>query len=158
RMVLLACNRAGYGNLSELVTRGRRAAEKGSYRLRREDLEDGLPGCLALWLPGPVPDESEARWLSGRFRGDSWIAVELLRGPDDAAQLAALADIGRRLALPLVASGDVHLHVRSRKRMSDVLTAIRLGVTVSEAGSALLPNSERHLRTIGRLAQIYPAA
>jgi DNA polymerase III alpha subunit len=51
RLVLLAMDRAGYGNLCRLITRGRRAAPKGSYHLTRADLENGLPGCLALLLP-----------------------------------------------------------------------------------------------------------
>src|SRR6266704_4565184 len=52
RLVLLATSRAGYGHLSELISRGRRAAEKGRYRLSRADLAAGLPDCLALLLPG----------------------------------------------------------------------------------------------------------
>ena len=52
RLVLLATDRAAYGRLCALITRGRRNAEKGSYRLARSDLETDLAGCLALWLPG----------------------------------------------------------------------------------------------------------
>ena len=84
-LVLLAASRRGYGQLCRLITRGRRAAEKGSYRLVRADLArtDGsaetpagaspldreikvvaetsaatpvdLDDCLALWLPGTTP-------------------------------------------------------------------------------------------------------
>ena len=50
------------------------------------------------------------------------------------------------------------MHVRSRRPLQDVLTAIRLKTTVRAAGSALFPNAERHLRTLPRLAQIYPPA
>ena len=50
-LVLLATDRASYGRLSSLITRGRRAAEKGSYHLTRADFDGGLPGCLALLLP-----------------------------------------------------------------------------------------------------------
>ena len=52
RLVLLATDREGYGNLAELITTGRRRTSKGSYHLTREDLESGIPGCLALWLAG----------------------------------------------------------------------------------------------------------
>src|SRR5215469_9623332 len=38
RFALLATNRASYGNLSAFITRGRRSAAKGSYRLTRSDL------------------------------------------------------------------------------------------------------------------------
>src|SRR5437762_7962275 len=158
KLVLLACNRAGYGNLSELITRGRRAAIKGSYKLTRADLNDGLPHCLALWIPDAPANEEHALWLRERLPGASWITVELLRGADDDAWLAELQSLGRKASLPLVAAGDVHMHRRSRKRLADVLTAIRLGVPVTEARCRLLPNSERYLRPIGRLANLYPPA
>src|SRR5690606_12168705 len=51
RLVLLARNRQGYGNLSQLVTAARRRAPKGCYRLLPEDLQSGLADCVALWVP-----------------------------------------------------------------------------------------------------------
>ena len=88
RLVLLATDRESYGNLAALITRGRRSAVKGSYRLSRADLGDGIAGCLALWLPGRVPDADEARWLKPRFRDALWIAVERLLEADDAKRCA----------------------------------------------------------------------
>ena len=58
--------------------------------------------------------------------------------------------------MPLVAAGDVHMHVRSRKPLQDVMTATRVGRPLTECGLELQPNAERHLRTRLRLAQIYP--
>lgn len=176
RLVLLATDRTGYGNLSELISLGRRQAEKGSYHLSLADLEQGLPGCLAIWLseagqggePDFPPDETDGApssldprltlldYLSPRFPQALWIGVNLVRGDDDAGHLTSLADLSRTSGLPLVAVGDVCLHVRSRKRLHDVMTAIRLGRPVAECGRALLPNGERHLRSLGRLAAIYP--
>ena len=46
RLVAIATSLNGYGNLCELITQGRRNAEKGSYRLTWEDFSHGLPGCL----------------------------------------------------------------------------------------------------------------
>jgi error-prone DNA polymerase len=48
------------------------------------------------------------------------------------------------------------MHVRSRRRLQDVLTAVRLGRPVAQCGQALFPNAERHLRLRVRLAQLYP--
>ena len=158
RLVLLATDRESYGNLAALVTRGRRSAVKGSYRLSRADLGDGIAGCLALWLPGRVPDADEARWLKPRFREALWIAVERLLEADDAARCADLAAIAATLALPLVAAGDVHMHARGRRALQDTLTAIRLKTTVAQAGGALHPNGERHLRPLATLERIYPAS
>ncbi|MGP1685218.1 MAG: PHP domain-containing protein, partial [Giesbergeria sp.] len=156
KLVLLATDREGYGNLSELITRGRRRATKGRYALETVDLDQGLPGCLALLLPGAVPDVGEARWLAERFSGRAWIVAELLCGANDKARLAALRELGQACGLPLVAAGDVHMHLRSRRKLQDTLTAIRLGKPVAQCGLALYPNAERHLRLRLRLANLYP--
>jgi error-prone DNA polymerase len=190
RLVLLATDRESYGRLSALITRGRRSAEKGSYRLTRADLADGVEGCLALWIPGceadtfsrgtlasdassgstfasdafpdgALPDTQwmdEARWLSTRFRGNLWIAAERLLDADDAARCEKLIAIAASLGLPIVAAGDVHMHERERRSLQDTLTAIRLKTSVAEAGYALHPNGERHLRPIETLRRIYPPA
>ena len=52
KFVALALNRAGYAQLCRLITRGRRQAQKGQYRLSRADFEAlPLPECFILWLP-----------------------------------------------------------------------------------------------------------
>src|SRR5579864_9155236 len=51
KLVLLATDRASYGDLSQLITRGRRNAVKGTYRLTRNDIAERASTCLALWLP-----------------------------------------------------------------------------------------------------------
>ena len=158
RFVLLAQNREGYGNLSDLITRGRRNAKKGAYRLSRKDIGPGLEHCLALWLPPSQPQCADASWLAGHFPGRTWIAVELLARGGDWDRLAALQDIGRRTGLPCVACGDVHMHVRGRRALQDALTAIRLGVPVAQTGRALYPSGERHLRRYEILEHIYPQA
>ncbi|HYN38273.1 MAG TPA: error-prone DNA polymerase, partial [Rhodospirillales bacterium] len=93
---------------------------------------------------------------AARFPGRAWLAVELFRAPDDAELLAAAGELATAAGLPLVAAGDVHMHVAERRPMQDTLTAIRLGVPVADAGDALHPNGERHLRTRLRLARQYP--
>ncbi|MGA9367569.1 MAG: error-prone DNA polymerase [Steroidobacteraceae bacterium] len=156
KLVVLATNRRGYGRICRLITRGRRAAEKGDYALTRADLEaNGLEHCLLLWLP-ERPSSEEARWLKERFPDRLWIAVELLRDGMDRGRLETLQRVGRDYALPLVASGDVHMHVRARRRLQDAVTAIRHNVPIWEAGRRLYPNGERYLRERERLAKLYP--
>jgi error-prone DNA polymerase len=156
RVVLLATNRESYGNLSSLITEGRRNATKGQYRLSFGDICKGLPGCLALLLPDPLPSVEQAQQLAAGFPDRCWLAVELFRGADDAGQLAELSALGKVAGLPLVAAGDVHMHVAERRMLQDALTSIRLGVAVFAAGAALYPNGERHLRERAELAHIYP--
>ena len=158
RLVLLATSREGYGDLSQLITLGRRRAGKGRYRLERGDLEQGLADCLAMLLPGPEPDLSQAEWLQSRFPGRAWIGVELHRTGADRARLALLQSLASAVGLPLVAAGGVLMRDPGQQPLLDAMTAIRLGKTLAEAGLALQSNSERHLRSRPRLARFYPQA
>jgi error-prone DNA polymerase len=157
KLLLLATDRPGYGNLCELITHGRRKAPKGQYLLAREDLETGLDGCLAVWLPSTSPEPAQGRWLALHFPGRAWLAAELLGGGSDRTRLEKLQQLGRRLGLPVVAAGDVHMHRRGRRALQDTLTAIRIGRPLSQAGYALFPNGERHLRSRSVLTRLYPA-
>ncbi len=158
RLVLLAQDRAGYGRLSALISQGRLRAEKGECRLTRADLNGGLAGCLALWLPSG--DEAraaeEGRWLKDRFPDRLWIGVAQLRRGEDGRILARAQRLGTRLGLPLTAAGGVWMHVAGRKALQDTLTAIRLRTPLAEVGLALEPNAERHLRPREALARLYP--
>jgi error-prone DNA polymerase len=157
KLVLLAVDRRSYGGLSSLITVGRRRSSKGSYTLTRSDLEPvAASGALALLVPGERPQPGCARWLAELFPAGAWIAAELHCGANDRARLALLGELAATSGLPLVAAGDVHMHLRSRKRLQDTLTAIRLGKPVAQCVQALYPNAERGLRLRMRLAQLYP--
>ena len=177
RLVLIACSRNGYGNLSELITRARMRAGKGRYRLLAEDLTGGLDDCVALLVPSPAvavdpaadspappPDSPyaqllrNARWLRERFDGRCWLGVPLLMRGHDAALLERTQRVAAVTGLPRVAVGDVLCHVRSRKTLQDTLTAIRLRTPLAGLGYALASNAEQHLRRRLRLAQLYPPA
>jgi error-prone DNA polymerase len=154
KLVLLATDRRSYGAISALVTTGRRRGKKGSYSLGRSDVETlAGSGVLLLLCSG---EENDARWAQQHFSGNAWIAAELHCGPNDREHLKSLRAISSKSGLPLVAAGDAHMHVRSRRPLQDVLTAIRLGKPVAQCGQALFPNAERSLRLRVRLAQLYP--
>ena len=178
QLLLLAQTRRGYGNLSQWISVARRRAAKGAYLAHPSDLEGrvphapylaGLPDCFAILLPQPGQSfESlfaQAMWLKTWFGGSGTadaparcaIAVELLLRPADAALAELLPRVAALTGVPLVACGDVRMHARARKPLLDVLTATRLGCTVAEAGFALQPNAEAHLRARQRLAALYPA-
>ncbi|MCA3252260.1 MAG: error-prone DNA polymerase [Rubrivivax sp.] len=180
RLTLLAMSRRGYGNLSQWITLARRRASKGGYLAHASDLEGrvphlpvlaGLPDCLALLhadaalLQGGTPFETllaQALWLKTWFGGGAdrpggRAALALARhlGPHDALLADAAQQVAALTGLPIVAVGDVLMHARSRKPLQDALTATRLGCTVAEAGFALEPNAEAHLRSRARLAQLF---
>ncbi len=163
KLVILATSRNSYSDICKLITIGRRRSEKGEYRLTREDVERLGDDVRILWQPGWLAQanaqevDDAAKWITQHFPQRAWIAVELHRGPDDAAELQRLRDLGNTHDLRLVAAGDVHMHIRARRALQDVLTAVSIGKTVAEAGDALFPNGERHLRTKKLLAKTYPA-
>ena len=163
QLTLLATCQQGYSDLCRLITAGRQRSEKGSYLLRRDDVDQLGSGVLALWTPSEdelcAADEgAAARWLVEVFGERLWIAAALHHSHDNHARLARLQQLGHNHNLPLVAVGDVLMHVRRRRALHDVLTATRLRCTVAQAGYALLPSGERHLRRIDTLMQTYPAA
>ncbi len=161
-LVVLACDRQGYGNLSAFITSLRRASAKGSYRLARTELDPGaLDGCVVLAvLPRQADDAALlalGRWLLQGFSGRCWLALEQHRRIDDERWLGRLRALSAATAIPLVACADVRMHLRSRKPLHDTLTAIRLGRPLAECGMALAANAEHHLRSRLRLALQYPA-
>ncbi len=157
KLLLLATDRTGYGNLAHLISVGRRQADKGDYRLSRDDLQQHFPAhCLAIWLPDESFDAAGGRWLKQHFRQALWLGAGLFWSGLDHRRVNAVEALARQLQLPVVACNDVHMHRRSRQALQETLTAIRLGRPLPELGYALFPNGERHLRLPARLAELYP--
>jgi len=164
RFVLLVEKAAGYTRLCELITRGRRAAGKGTYKLSRADVEAVFgkddPGVFALWLPdhapGENPDEHAGRWLRALFGQRTHLAVELHREDDDDARLRMLLSLADALGMTPIASGDVHMATRRQRMLQDTMTAIRHTLPLDECGAHLFRNGERHLRARRTLANIHP--
>ena len=163
--VLLAQNRTGYGQLCQLITTGRRQAEKGHYHLPVADVENqALDHCLCLWLP-PTADQSDldsalacGRWLQGCFPERFWIGASRTLEAGEAQQLERVHTLAEQLASPVVATGQVYMHARECQPLQDVLTAIRHNTSVEHAGHLLFQNGERYLRPLPVLQRLYPAA
>ena len=166
---MLAQTREGYGNLSELITLARSRAPAGEYRLAPEDFTDpppgcahlrGLPECLAILTPEYGADAArvaeQARWLARVFPRRAWVGLTLLHRSREDLHRDATVAAAREAGLPLVALGQVQMHLRSRQPLHDTLAGIRSHQPVSRCGYALAGNAERHLRTRMRLASLYP--
>lgn len=168
-LVALAQTRRGYGNLCELITLGRRRAPKGEYRLSPEDIDNpvdpalahlrGLPECVVLLVPEyGAPFErllAQAEWAAATFPGRCWMSLALLHRAQDDRHKASVTAAARYAGIRVVATGQVEMHLRSRKPMHDTLTAIRLGKSIPECGFERAANAEHHLRSRLRLANLY---
>jgi error-prone DNA polymerase len=166
RLVAIAHDLEGWGNLCEFITAARTTeAPKGEYRVCWEDgSAAALAHCEILFVPRRQPGGAIDRCALGAdlarakamFGPHLWIAVELLNELDDDLWFMTLEELGDAAGIPRVAAGDIHMHKRSRKPLQDVITAIRAGRPVAECGFALQGNAERHLRSRVRLANLYP--
>ena len=168
-LILLAQNREGYGNLSELITLARMRAPKGEYRLTPHDLSRperdhahlrGMPDCLAILVPDFPANEdaldAQLEWLDAAFPERAWAGLVLHQRAMDDIHRGAIEYVANRHDVPVIALGNVVMHVRSRKPLEDTMTAIRVGRPVHECGYDLAPNAEQHLRSRLRLANLYP--
>ena len=168
KVIALVHNLNGWGNLCEFITAARCAASKGSYQVSWNDSDfSQLVDCEILLVPDLVdkapPDLNAVLdaivFFTLKFKKlfDSrlWLGYELANNLNDDLWCRTMEQVSTQSGVPLVAAGNVHMHVRSRKQLQDVITAVRLGKPVSECGFELLPNAEAYLRPIDRLAQIY---
>lgn len=168
-LIILAMNKQGYGNLSELITVGRTRAKKGTYLILPGDLASptgdivylrGMPDCQLILVPKyncSYEDlERQAAWLITCAPGRARIALTLHHRAQDDKHKALVNAIAEEFSLPVVATGEVSMHLRSAKPLQDTMTSIRLGIPVAKCGYQLTPNAEQHLRSRLRLANLYP--
>ncbi|MGC9370673.1 MAG: error-prone DNA polymerase [Paracoccaceae bacterium] len=156
-------DRAAWGNLCRLISRGRLRADKGRCRLRFDDLMDWGAGLELLLHPPRVSGPgggaggwvSRARRLSRRFPGQVSLLLTPRYDGQDEFRFARHAALAERLNLPTVASAAPLMHHGRRRRLADVLTAIRTGQRVADLGRAALANGEQRLRSPDEMRRLF---
>ncbi len=124
---------------------------------RRPALPAGAPLAPRV-APSQATLLAQARWLLDWFGPErTWLALPLQMRDDDADMRRRVQAVAAATGLPVVATGDVLMATRAAKPLQDVLTACRLQRTVAEAGGALEPNAEAHLRARTRLRALHGA-
>ena len=161
-MTALAASRAGWARLCRLVSTGRLRADKGDCDLAQEDLPEdpqGLEFILhpprALPVPcGADPWLQQAQRLTRRLGKQMHLAIAPRYDGQDDRRFAHIAALGQSLKLPLVATAEPRMHHGRRRRMADVLTAIRSGRRVEDLGRDALANAEQRLRSGSEMRRI----
>ena len=152
-------NREAYGRLCQLLTRGKRAAEKGECHLRLDDLLEFAEGQLVVLT---LPHRFEAakalkaldRLKESRAEG-VWLAASLLYRGDDRRRLNRLQRIAATARVPLLATNEVLYHHPVRRPLQDVVTCIREKTTIEAIGKRLQANAERHLKPAQEMARLF---
>ncbi len=150
-------DRAGYAQLCRLLTLGKGRAGKGACHLDWQDLADHGEGLIAVLLPD-APDDALAGSLSrlhADFADRGYLALTLRRRPGDAVRLRQLADMGQAARVPTVATGDVLYHVPGRRILQDVVTCIREGCTIEQAGFRRERTIDRCLKSPAEMARLF---
>ena len=157
-LTALPRNRAGWGNLCRLISAGRLRAEKGTCQLTRQDVFAWAEGMIWLLHPGE-PMQPNWRAQAGALADRLGEALYLLMAPvydgQDVARLNRLAGTARDLGLLTVASALPMMHQARRRKLADVLTAIRLGRKVDDLGRDALANAERRLRSEAEMLRLF---
>ena len=155
--------RIGWARLCRLLSLGRLRAEKGSCHLTAEDLiENGMEALHLILHPprsltsprGARAWQQQAQRLTRRFATRMSLALAPAYDGQDRARFDAQAALADRLGLPTVASARPMMHHARRRRLADVMTAIRTGRTVDALGRDALANGEQRLRSEADLRRI----
>jgi len=153
--------RRGYADLCRLLTLGKRRAAKGECDLSLHDVLADQRAWLAVVLPPPslVINETYLQILAALAQAfdDDRLSLGAVSAfsADDRGRLRLLAALSEHARIPLVALNDVLYHEPARRPLQDVLTCIRHGCTLDEAGYRLHVNAERHLKPPAEMARLF---
>ncbi|MEO1323467.1 MAG: error-prone DNA polymerase, partial [Pseudomonadota bacterium] len=153
-------DRKAFGQLSRLLTLGKRRTVKGECELQLEDVLEYCGNCILIGLKGPG---FQATLAALKTAFDDHVFVGLVPeydgvDPNRFAEAQALAD---GLELQTVALGNVIMHAAARLRLADVLSCIREKTVIDKLGRRALPNAERRIKSefeMRRFFQDYPDA
>lgn len=152
-------DRAAYGCLCQLLTKGKLAADKGECKLTLADLLEFSEGQLLVLMPPRRIDKQAVIKTLGRLRQSNasgvWLAASLSYRGDDKRRLAGLQHLATIARVPLLATNDVLYHDPSRRPLQDVLTCIREKTTIDAVGRRLEANAERHLKPAEEMARLF---
>ena len=157
-LICYPTDRAAYGRLSQLLSLGKRRAEKGDCDLTLADIEAHAGGSLFILLPPDPPDagfEATLARLARLWPGRCYLAARYHYGGRNREHLARLDALGAACGAPIVAVNDVLYHAPERRPLQDVLTCIRTHCTIEQAGFRLEAHAERHLKSPEEMYRLF---
>src|SRR6266567_4304956 len=143
-LLLIARNLRGYSNLCRLISLAHADQPKGEARTALAIVAQHRGDLFYLTA---TDEETRLRGLQEAL-GKEHVFSEHQHHmqPEDSWLLEGRAAMAKRCGAPAVATNVVHYHVRERRRLHDVMVAIRHRATLEEARPHLFPNSEHCLK------------
>jgi len=174
-MVLWPTDRASYGRLCRLISRGRMRREKGECDIHWDDIVQFSEGMIAAvrssqgssgWddaskvaqnASSRTGDVEPLQRFADCFGDRGYLLCELHCGVDDVVTVEQLRALSKRCHLPLLAAGDVHYHTSQRAIVHDCVVAIRNATTIPQIHDERFVSAQRHLRSLDEIKRIYHA-
>ena len=180
--------RLGWGRLTRLLTLGNMRSEKGSCILSFDDLASHLQDLLLIVLPNSTADEETPHKKPPNYMhrdiGEGlrlieqtprslenvlarlsklaphrvWLGATMHRQGKDDRKLLELQHLARQFSIPLIAVNEVLYASEEKRPLHDVVTSIRLGLCVKNAGKNLQANAERYLKHPSEMARLFTRA
>jgi len=165
RIVLHVQDLTGYQNLCRILTMAHAARPRDQRHLARVSTESVCTHAAGLFAMLMVPGRGElplnladtARALHQAFRARFSLGTSIHKDGFDRQRLTRTLDLSRMLGAPVCATNDVAFAEASNKPVHDVLTCIREGLTLDEAGTLLLPNAESCLKSGHDMMELFSA-
>ncbi|WP_145200276.1 error-prone DNA polymerase [Sphingobium sp. B2] len=162
-LLVYPTDRPAYARLCRMLSVGKARAGKGKCELHWDDLADWGEGLLVLLVPDAADDLTghRLRRVAKLFPGRAYCALTLRRRPRDFLRLHELVNMAAQVGVPTVATNDVLFHAPARRMLQDVMTCIREGVTIDDAGFAKNRHADRYLKPpeeMARLFRLWPEA
>jgi error-prone DNA polymerase len=160
-IVLLATDRRGWGSLCRLLSVGRLRSPKGECRVEWREVAEHAEGLLALWggdgslIAGEADPFFVAHALREAFGDRLYALAARHRRADEGLQEARLRARAERWGIPVAAAHEALYHRASRRDLQDVLTCIRFGVRLTEAGRRIRSNAEYALKSSHAFAHLF---
>ena len=156
-------DRPAYARLCRLLTLGKARGGKAQCRLGWDDLVAYGDGLIAVLIPDDADDDCALRLrrLREAFGDRGYLALTLRRRPNDQLRLHDLSNLATRARVPTVVTKDVLFHEPGRRILQDVVTCVRHGVTIDDAGFRRERHADRYLKPpkeMARLFRLYPEA
>ncbi|UKK83199.1 error-prone DNA polymerase [Sphingopyxis sp. BSN-002] len=147
-------SRHGWGRLTRMLTIGNRRTVKGDCVMRLKNL---LIHCEDLLLIAMATEKDEAilHRLAERAPGSLWLGVTMPHGGCDRRHLTRLSALADRVGIPLLATNDALYATREQRPLHDIITCIREGTNLNDAGRLLRANGERHLKSPQEMRRLF---
>jgi len=148
-------DRKAWGRLCRLLSEGRLKAPKGGCLLQLDDLLEWGAGMELLLAPPSHEHQNQAERLISRYPRQCSLLMAPRYDGQDRGRFHDLIAQAKALGIPAVASASPVMHRAKRRRLVDILTAIRTGKRIDDLGSAALANAEQRLRPEAEMLHLF---